>query len=557
MLRLLSIRNFVVVDTIDVEFTRGLTVLTGETGAGKSILLDALSLLLGDRFELRQLRPGAERAELAAEFDVTDAPAVGAWLAEQELSSDGDGVLLRRVLDAQGRSRAWINGRPATLAHLKDLGEMLVDLHGQHAHQSLAHPGAQRVLVDAFGGFTTLTREVAESFRGWRIALEKCAAAAHAAQATSTEREFLDARRRELSALQLNDTEWAHLSATQSRLSHAADLIAAATQSGEALAEGDDALTVRLGQLTQRLKAAAVNDPTLAEVVALLEPAAVELEEAARALREYLRRLDLDPQELQRVEVRLSAIHDLARRHRVRPEALPSLLAETEARLAALAESADEEALARRAVEAEATFRTHADHLRNKRRFAATELAHRVTAAMQTLSMAGGRLEVALEPLATPASYGLDEIEFRVATHPKQALGPLARVASGGELSRIALAIQVVASEVGQIPTLVFDEVDSGIGGAVAATVGSLLQKLGSDRQVLCVTHLPQVAACADAHFRVSKSGNGEGVRSELAQLKAADRVEELARMLGGAAVTSKTRAAAKEMLHSGVRRLD
>ncbi len=554
MLRLLSIRNFVVVDTLDIEFAAGLTVLTGETGAGKSILLDALALLLGDRFELRQLRPGTERAELAAEFDVADAPAVGAWLAEQELAGDGDVVLLRRVLDAQGRSRAWINGRPATLAHLKDLGEKLVDLHGQHAHQSLAQPGSQRELVDAFGGFATLTRQVGECFRSWRAALEKSAAAAHAAQATSAERDFLDARRRELAALELSETEWADLTATQSRLANAADLIAAATEGGDVLAEGDDSLTRRLGQLTQRLNAAAVNDPALADVVALLEPAAVELEEAARALRDYLRRLDLDPRELQRVEARLTSIHDLARRHRVRPEALPALLAETEARLAALAESADAEALAQRAAEAEAAYRAHAGQLSSKRRFAATELGHRVTAAMQTLSMAGGRLEIALVPLGAPAAYGLDEVEFRVAAHPKQPLGPLARVASGGELSRIALAIQVVASEVGQIPTLVFDEVDSGIGGAVAATVGQLLQKLGADRQVLCVTHLPQVAACADSHFRVSKTGEGDGVRSELAQLKSSERVEELARMLGGAAVTAKTRAAAKELIESSGR---
>jgi len=554
MLRLLSIRNFVVVDALDVEFERGLTVLTGETGAGKSILLDALSLLLGDRFELRQLRPGADRAELAAAFDATDVPGVRAWLAEQDLAGDGDDVLLRRTLDAQGKSRAWINGRPATLAHLKDLGERLVDLHGQHAHQSLAQPVAQRNLVDAFGGFTALAREAAESFRAWRTAVDSCAAAAQAAQATSTEREFLDTRRRELVALAITESEWAELSAAQSRLANAADLIDAATQGGETLSEGDAALTVQLAQLTQRLKAAAAHDPALAEIVALLEPAAVELEEAARALRDYLRRLDLDPKELQRVEMRLTAIHDLARRHRVRPEALPALLAETEARLNALAESADAELLARRAAEAGAVYRVLAEQLSSKRRFAATELAHRVTAAMQSLSMAGGRLEIALDPLPSPASYGLDDVEFRVATHPKQPLAPLSRVASGGELSRIALAIQVVASEVGQVPTLVFDEVDSGIGGAVAATVGELLQKLGSDRQVLCVTHLPQVAACADAHFRVTKTGAGDGVRSELAQLSAAERVEELARMLGGATITAKTRAHAREMRDSGLR---
>jgi DNA repair protein RecN (Recombination protein N) len=554
MLRLLSIRNFVVVDTLDIEFPFGLTVLTGETGAGKSILLDALSLLLGDRFELRQLRPGTERAELAALFDVADAPAVGAWLSEQDLTGEEDGVLLRRTLDAQGRSRAWINGRPATLAHLKDLGEKLVDLHGQHSHQSLAHADAQRNLVDAFGGFTTLAREVAESWRSWRAALEKCDAAAHAAQATSAEREFLEARQRELAALNVTETEWADLSATQSRLANAADLIEAATQGSDALSEGDDSLSVRLAQLMQRLKSSGVNDPALAEVVALLEPAAVELDEAARALRDYLRRLDLDPQELARVEARLSAIHDMARRHRVRAEALPALLAETEARLAALAESADADALARRAEEAGTLFHALALQLSKKRRSAATELAHRVTAAMQALNMSGGRLEIALDPLSAPASYGLDDVELRVATHPKQPLGPLARVASGGELSRIALAIQVVASEAGQIPTLVFDEVDSGIGGAVAATVGRLLQTLGSTRQVLCVTHLPQVAACADAHFRVSKTGNGAGVTSELVQLKTAERVEELARMLGGAAVTAKTRAHAKELLDSGIR---
>jgi len=554
MLRLLSIRNFVVVDALDVEFERGLTVLTGETGAGKSILLDALSLLLGDRFELRQLRPGADRAELAAAFDATDVPGVGAWLAEQELAADSGEVLLRRTLDAQGRSRAWINGRPATLAHLKDLGERLVDLHGQHAHQSLAQPVAQRNLVDAFGGFTTLADEVAESFRLWRTAIDSCAAAAQAAQATSTEREFLETRRRELAALAITESEWADLSATQSRLANAADLIEAATHGSETLSEDDAALTVQLAQLTQRLKASAAHDPALAEIVALLEPAAVELEEAARALRDYLRRLDLDPKELQRVEARLTAIHDLARRHRVRPEAVPALLAETEARLIALAESADAELLARRAAEAGATYRGLAEQLSSKRRFAATELAHRVSAAMQSLSMAGGRLEIALDPLSLPASYGLDDVEFRVATHPKQPLAPLARVASGGELSRIALAIQVVGSEVGQIPTLVFDEVDSGIGGAVAATVGQLLQTLGSDRQVLCVTHLPQVAACADAHFRVTKTGTGDGVRSELMQLSAPERVEELARMLGGVAITAKTRAHAREMRDSGLR---
>jgi DNA repair protein RecN (Recombination protein N) len=548
MLRLLSIRNFVVVEALDLELDAGFSVLTGETGAGKSILLDALGLLLGDRFEQRQLRPGAERAELAAEFEVTDAPGVAAWLADQALGGGDDNVLLRRVVDAQGKSRAWINGRPATLAQLSELGESLVDLQGQHAHQALAAADAQRHLLDAFGGFTALTREVGEAWRAWRAAVDRHEAAASAAQASIAEREFLQARRNELSALGVTESEWGELSAAQSRLANAASLIEVSTLGVEALSEGDDALTARTAQLAQRLAGAAAHDASLDEIVALIEPASIQLEEAARALRDYRRRLDLDPAELARVEVRLTAIHDMARKHRVRPEALPALLAETDARLTALAEAADAEALARRAADAEKHYRSLAEPLTSKRKFAASELADRTTDAMQALAMAGGRLEVALVPETVPASHGLERVELRVASHPKQPLGPLAKVASGGELSRIALAIQVVTSEVGQVPTLVFDEVDTGIGGAVAATVGRQLQALGARRQVLCVTHLAQVAAHADHHFRVEKIGKGAGVVTTLDRLKTADRVDELARMLSGAEITTKTRAHAKEL---------
>jgi len=548
MLRLLSIRNFVVVESLDVEFAAGFSALTGETGAGKSILLDALGLLLGDRFELRQLRPGAERAELAAEFATADAPGVAAWLGEQGIAAGDGDVLLRRVFDAQGKSRAWINGSAATLAQLKELGERLVDLHGQHAHQALAAPEAQRALVDAFGGFTTLTREVGAAWRAWRAAQALRDAAASAAEASATEREFLAAQQRELAALGVSASEWSDLAAAQSRLAHAASLLEAATQGEDALMEGDDALTVRLAQLAARLDTAAVHDPALREVVALLEPAAIQLDEAARALRDYRRRLDLDPAELARVEARLAALHDTARKHRVRPDALPALLEETEARLSALAEAADAGALAQRAAAAESHYRALAKTLSGKRRFAATELAHRVTEAMQELAMAGGRLEVALVEETAPAAYGHERVELRVASHPKQPLGALARVASGGELSRIALAIQVVASEVGEVPTLVFDEVDSGIGGAVAAAVGRSLQALGRTRQVLCVTHLAQVAAHADEHFRVAKTGRGNGVATTLDRLAGTGRVDELARMLSGSEITAKTRAHAKEL---------
>ena len=547
MLRALSIRNFVVVESLDLDVPPGFTVLTGETGAGKSILLDALGLLLGDRFELRQLRPGADRAELSAEFEVDDAPAVHAWLAEQDLAGE-DALIVRRVLDAGGRSRAWINGRPATLAQLAELGERLVALHGQHAHQALATPDAQRALVDAFGGFTALTREVGEAWRAWRAAVDVRDAAAGAAAATRAERELLEARAKELATLAVSEDEWRDLNASQSRLAHAAALIDAAEAVQSALVDDDDAIARRLAQLTQRVRQAATLDASLEAVAALLEPAAIQLDEAARALRDYRRHLDVDPGELARVEERLSAVHDMARKHRVRPEILPSLLIETQQRIAELAQAADADGLARRVAEREAAYRALATQLSGKRRFAASELSHRVTAAMQDLAMAGGRFEVACIAQDAAASYGLEHIELQVAAHPKQPLGPLARVASGGELSRIALAIMVVTSEVAAVPTLVFDEVDTGIGGAVAATVGRLLQTLGERRQVLCVTHLPQVAAHADAHFRVAKTGGGSNVSSEVVELGRAARVDELARMLSGAEVTAKTRAHAREL---------
>jgi len=548
MLRLLSIRNFVVVEALDLELDGGFSVLTGETGAGKSILLDALALLLGDRFELRQLRPGAERAELAAVFDAQDPPGIAAWLAAHDLGGADGQVLLRRTLDAQGRSRAWINGRPATLAQLKDIGERLVDLHGQHEHQSLTVAEVQRSLVDAFGGFTALARATADSWRAWNAAVEKRDAAAAAASASAAERETLEARRRELATLDVSADEWAALTQAQSRLAHAAALIEAATAAEEALADGDDALSSRLAALIAKLDALSVHDPALAAIVELLEPARIGVDEASRALRAYRQKVDIDPTELGRIEERLSAIHDVARKHRARPEALPALMAETDARLAALAESANEAMLGARAAEAEATYLALAAQLSAKRELAAHDLEGRVTEVMQKLAMEGGRLEIALEPLANPASYGVEQVEFLVATHPKQPLAPLAKVASGGELSRIALSIQVVASEVGAVPTLIFDEVDAGIGGSVAATVGDLLQTLGGRRQVLCVTHLPQVAAFADAHFRVTKKGDAEAVRAEVGTLSGASRIEELARMLAGSAITAKTRAHAKEL---------
>jgi DNA repair protein RecN (Recombination protein N) len=548
MLRTLSIRNFAVVEALEVEFDAGFTVLTGETGAGKSILLDALSLLLGDRFETRQLRPGAERAEIVAEFDLGDATAARDYLGEQELL-EGSSLLLRRTLDAQGRSRAWINGRPATLAQLAGAGENLVDLHGQHAHEAFGRAETQRSLLDAFGGFSALSREIASAWRAWRDAAQRRELGERDAASIAAEKAELEARHAELSALGATASEWDELTTAQSRLAHAASLLETANLGEAELTEGEAALRSRLAAVIQKLRQAATHDRSLESVLALVDEARIRVEEAARALRSYRERLDLDPTELARVEERIGAIHAAARRYRVAPTALAELTAETASRLSAISAGSDATALARAESEALAAYRALAVQLSAKRKLAAAELAHRATAAMSKLAMGGGRFDIALTPSAEPTSHGLEAVDFLVATHPKQPPGPIARVASGGELSRLALALQVVLSEVGQVPTLIFDEVDVGIGGAVAATVGGSLRTLGSRRQVLCVTHLPQVAACADRHYRVTKVGNRDRVATELTPLDGAERIEELSRMLGGREITAKTRAHAKELL--------
>jgi len=548
MLRLLSIRNFAVVEKLDLELEPGFTVLTGETGAGKSILLDALALLLGSRFETRQLRPGADRAELAAEFDLDDGAAARGWLAEQDFVDDGP-LLLRRTLDAQGRSRAWINGRPATLAQLAGAGATLVDLHGQHDHESLARPETQRTLLDAFGGFAALAREVASAWRSWREAAERRAVGERDAAALAAEHEMLARLDAEMAALGATEAEWRDLNAAQSRLGHAERLLQAAASAEAELVEGDAALDARVAAIVHRLRQVASYDASLGGIATLLEEARIRLDEAGRALRAYREGLDLNPEELVRVDERLAAIHAMARKHRVPPEGLPALSAQTRVRLDALARGSNAQALARAEAHALASYRALAEQLSAKRRLAAMELGHRVTSLMKELAMIGGRFEVAVSELSEPASFGLEAVAFQVAAHPKQPIGPLASVASGGELSRLALAIQVVLADVTELPTLVFDEVDVGIGGAVAATVGRMLKQLGMRRQVLCVTHLPQVAACADGHFRVLKRGRADNVATALVRLDQAAKIEELARMLGGHEITARTRAHARELL--------
>jgi len=549
MLRNLSIRDYVIVERLDLDFGAGFTVLTGETGAGKSILIDALALLLGERADMLVIRQGAERAELTAEFDTGDAPAVSAWLVDNDLESEDHTCILRRVIDNSGRSRAFMNGRAVTLAQLRELGAFLVNIHGQHEHQSLLRSGAQRELLDGYGGLTDDTREVAAAWRAWQRRREARVALETNAAAYAAEKERLEWTARELEALAFTLEEWQQLLAEHARLAHAASLIEGSSYALEALSEGEQSTLSGVNAVVARLAQLVDYDPALRAILDVLEPAQIQLQEAVYALRHYQQKLELDPARLREVEQRLDAVHSAARRYRVQPEEFPGLLAQTRQRLDELVASGDVQALQREELQARDACESLAKKLSAARRKAAKKLAEQVTAAMQKLAMAGGAFEVALEPLAELSSHGLEQVEFRVAAHAGVLLQPLGRVASGGELSRVSLALQTAASAVAAVPTLIFDEVDAGIGGGVAEIVGNMLKQLGRRHQVLCVTHLPQVAASADQQWQVSKrTANGE-VSSRVCVLDQDERVQEIARMLGGITITETTRRHAAEML--------
>lgn len=549
MLVHLSVRDFVIVDRVELDFEPGFTVLTGETGAGKSILIDALALVLGDRADASVVREGCARAEIAAQFDISREQELLAWLAAQDLTGDEGLCLLRRVVDASGRSRAFINGHAATLQQLREVGERLVDIHGQHAHQSLLRPAAQRALLDGYGALDVLAGLVADLYRDWQEIRRQRQLAERDAAQLAREREELEWQVKELEALHFNEEEWAALQAEHSRLAHAASLIEGAREAVEQLSESDLSLLSQLAGVIDRLQQLREYDPALEEVLAILEPAEIQLREAAYALNHYRQRLDLDPERLAECEARLEAIHRAARRFRVTPDRLPALLEGARERLAELVQAGDAAALAQRETALAARFRAEAEKLSAERARAAAELSRKVTQTLQTLAMAGARFEVALVPVPDGGSFGLENVEFRVAAHAGAALRPLAKVASGGELSRISLAIQVAAADVTPVPTLIFDEVDVGIGGGVAEIVGALLKRLGESRQVLCITHLPQVAAQGDHHLRVWKETRDGATVSRIAPLDREARVEEIARMLGGVDITDTTRAHAAEML--------
>ena len=549
MLKFLTIRDFVIVDTLELDFSSGFTALTGETGAGKSILIDALSLALGERGDAGMVRAGCERADITAEFDIAALPQLQTWLSEQGLDGDEGVCLLRRTLDASVRSRGFINGRSATLQQMREAGEMLLDIHGQHAYQSLLRADAQRDLLDSHAGLGKQAEEVAAAFKAWQTLHRHRLQLEQNAEAVAAERELLSFQRRELETLNFSAAEWIALQADHARLSHAANLLETAQFGVEVLSESDTACLAQLNALTVRLRGGLEFDTGLQDTLSMLESAQNDLQEAVYALRHYQQKLDADPQRLRQQEQRIADVMEAARKFRVNPEQLPEALANIAARLDELGGNADLAELAKQDEAARNQYLRVATKLSEARITAADTLSTEITAAMQTLAMQGGKFSVALLPLNEGNANGLEIVEFQVAANQGTPLRNLAKVASGGELSRISLAIQVAASRAATVPTLIFDEVDSGIGGRVAEIVGSLLKQLGKRHQVMCVTHLPQVAAQADAQWQVSKAAHAGKTLSSIRVLSEAERIEEIARMLGGVKITETTRKHAAELL--------
>ena len=547
MLRRLSLRDFVIVATLEVEFDGGFSVLTGETGAGKSILVDALQLALGSRGEAGVVREGAARADIGAEFDTP--ASLSAWLEEAGFDAS-DALLLRRTIDAQGKSRAWINGSPATLAQLREAADHLVDIHGQHAWQSLTRGTSVRALLDAYAGVDA--GPLAKGWSRWKAATEALEGARNKQADLDRERERLAWQIGEVDKLAPGAEEWGELDAEHKKLANAQSLIAAARGALDALADADESAEGLTGRAIDALQEVASFDQHLVEVIEVLQGAQAQMQDAAHTLSGYLHRTELEPERLQQLDERLSAWMALARRYRRPPQELPTLLADWKTEVRALDAAADLELLQRELTQAKTAFDAEAKQVARLRRTAAPQLAATVTQAMQQLGMGGGRFEVSLIAQEAPQSFGLESAEFLVAGHEGSTPRPLAKVASGGELSRIALAIAVTTSQLGEAATLIFDEIDAGVGGAVAETVGRLMKQLGRDRQVLAVTHLPQVAACADHHFVVAKLSREGTTRSDVAGVTGEARVAEVARMLGGERLSGTSLAHAQEMLAVG-----
>ncbi len=548
-LRSISLRDFVIVREMTLDLPDGFTVLTGETGAGKSILIDALQLALGARADTAVIREGASRTEVCAEFDCP--PSCHAWLQDAGFDAT-DTLLLRRTVDAQGKSRAWINGSVATATQLREIGESLLDIHGQHAWQSLTRPEAVRTLLDAYAGVETGT--LTSLWQQWRKTQKAVLDARAAQDSLQRERERLSWQIGELEKLAPGDEEWEELNASHSRLSHAQALITAAQAAIEALDSDETGALAGLSRATSMLESQAHVEAEFRGISEVLNSSLAQAEDAVHSLHAYLRRTNPDPERLAELDERMTLWVSLSRRYRRAPHELPGLLAGWREEISRLDAAANLEALESAERAAGKAYMVEALRLSKLRHLAAPKLARAVTTAMQELGMQGGRFEVAVEKADQPAQSGLEEIAFLVAGHAGSTPRPVGKVASGGELSRIALAIAVTTSQLGAAQTLIFDEVDAGVGGAVAETVGRLMKQLGKDRQVLAVTHLPQVASCADHHLVVAKQSQAGATVSSVTPVQGAQRVTEVARMLGGERLSDTTLAHAREMLDGGGR---
>jgi DNA repair protein RecN (Recombination protein N) len=552
MLTYLQIRDFAIIDSIELDLRPGLTVLTGETGAGKSIVVDAVQLIAGGRAGAEVVRGGAERAEITATFDLMRAPReLKRWLEEQSIGTDGE-LSVRRVIATDGRSRAYLNGQSVPVQLLRELGNILVDIHGQHEFQSLTRSAAQRELLDDFGRHEGLVGQVGISHRVWNGLLNRMLELETLARDRDARLDLLRYQVRELEALQLVEGEVAKLNEERARLANRGRLGEAAQTALMQLYDGEEgSANAAVSRAIQALRNLAAVDAKLGTVLPLVDEAAIQIREAANQLRHYLESLDVDTARQDQVERRLAAIEELARKHRISPEELLQRTVQIKAELIEV-ERAESDLSQLRKEQASALegYRTLAAQLTARRATAGRALAKDITARMQTLGMAGGRFQVEIVPLTTtePAPHGVDQVEFRVTANPGQPLRPLAKVASGGELSRLSLAVQVSCAA-RETRCMIFDEVDSGIGGAVAEIVGRELHSLAENGQVLCVTHLAQVAAQGHHHLRVAKLTDGKTTRTTLTELSPDDRVEEIARMLGGVEITAKAREHATEML--------
>jgi len=552
MLMNLQVRDFAIVEKIDIEFEPGMTVLTGETGAGKSILVDALGLVLGERGSAQLVRDGAKRAEFAAEFDVSNLQGAIAWLNEQALDLDGE-CLLRRVINADGRSRAFINGNPVPLTQLKILGEMLLDIHGQHFHQSLGRRAVQRDLLDHFGELLDQRAATATCYSEWTAVADRLSHLLDADANRASRLDLLTFQLQELETLAPGAGEIEELGRERQILQNSGRLAAGTSAALDALMDGDSGNAYGLiSEAVRSLNALAQFDSTLEPLIEMLDSAAIQISESAETLRRYGNNIDMDPQRRDWVEERLDAFQAAARKHRTSPSELPALQQRLQQEFDELTNSAERgRELELQSAALRKQYLAKATALSVARSEAAKSFSAAVTDAMSSLGMPGGVFAATLarrdESSARP--WGIDDIEFQISANPGQKPQPLAKIASGGELSRMSLAIQVIASDGSSIPTMVFDEVDSGVGGAVAEMVGRRLQEIGEHRQVLCVTHLPQVASLADQHFRISKVSDGRSTRTGLKVLGKDERIQELARMLGGVEITRKTLEHAEEML--------